>query len=307
VTEHYTFSCPEGTFNGNYFTAFTNSISNDNRQAVITAAGTNVPQVTRQITITDATAPRWGNIIQSAAFVRDNCGEGYTGSSVVYTIKANTYYSTVSPEDANNIALNDILDNGQNYANANGSCLAVADSIQISNFDHLLLRFHWQADNGRDLDILLGYENNGSVFDSRYVGYGGVGETLPAGITPKSNAYLWWGQDNRGDAGTEGVVVGLKKLAAAQPGLPAVIEAGLYAVWYGLPVTGNFTLEINAYQGGTMQLSGTSFINTGGTEVAAHTIIRNTMLRKAGNTPATYYKAGTLKYNRLTQTAVLYL
>jgi len=51
-----------------------------------------------------------------------NCGPGGTGSQVTYIVTAGAYNSTTSQADADAKALNDIIANGQNYANANGSC-----------------------------------------------------------------------------------------------------------------------------------------------------------------------------------------
>jgi YD repeat-containing protein len=61
------------------------------------------------------------NVVQSGIFQK-NCSNGLTGSSVTYTIPANTYSSTVSQDDANNKAIADVNANGQAYANNNGTC-----------------------------------------------------------------------------------------------------------------------------------------------------------------------------------------
>ena len=66
------------------------------------------------------------NIVKSQSFTRNNCGAGYTGSSVIYTVPANTYSSTISQADADQKAQNDINNNGQNDANTNGTCTAVS-------------------------------------------------------------------------------------------------------------------------------------------------------------------------------------
>jgi hypothetical protein len=50
------------------------------------------------------------------------CSPGYTGSNVTYVIPQGTYVSTVSVAEANQQATNDLLANGQDYANALGSC-----------------------------------------------------------------------------------------------------------------------------------------------------------------------------------------
>jgi|GEM_PF-594772 len=62
------------------------------------------------------------NATQSQTFNRNNCSSGLTGSAVTYTVPANEYSSTVSQAAADQQATNDINANGQNYANANGTC-----------------------------------------------------------------------------------------------------------------------------------------------------------------------------------------
>lgn len=58
----------------------------------------------------------------SQTFTKNNCGSGYLGSDVTYTIPANTYFSIVSKADANQKAQNDINTNGQTNANNLGTC-----------------------------------------------------------------------------------------------------------------------------------------------------------------------------------------
>lgn len=67
------------------------------------------------------------NTSQSNSFTR-SCGEGYVGSTVTYSVSANIYSSSISQADANKKALNDITANGQNYANAVGTCTVVCNS-----------------------------------------------------------------------------------------------------------------------------------------------------------------------------------
>jgi len=62
------------------------------------------------------------NRTQSASFTKNNCPPGYTGSTVTYTVSAGTYGSDISQADADAQAQNDINANGQNYANASGTC-----------------------------------------------------------------------------------------------------------------------------------------------------------------------------------------
>lgn len=67
----------------------------------------------------------YGNSVQSGTYNRNNCSPGYGGSAATYTVAANTYYS-FTQSSANVMAQNDVAANGQNYANANGTCIAVA-------------------------------------------------------------------------------------------------------------------------------------------------------------------------------------
>lgn len=69
------------------------------------------------------------NTAQSGTFARNDCGTGYVGSSVSYSIAANQYSSTISQNDANQKAINALYSQGQAYANANGTC-----SVDYSNW-----------------------------------------------------------------------------------------------------------------------------------------------------------------------------
>lgn len=65
------------------------------------------------------------NVAESGTFTRNNCGSGYLGSQITYSVAAGTYSSTISQADANQLALDDISANGQNYANVNGTCTLI--------------------------------------------------------------------------------------------------------------------------------------------------------------------------------------
>jgi YD repeat-containing protein len=79
------------------------------------------------------------NTAQSVSFARNNCGVGYVGSSVTYTVPANTYSSSESQVDANSKAIADANANGQANANTNGICKCAytglaAFPVYTSNF-----------------------------------------------------------------------------------------------------------------------------------------------------------------------------
>jgi hypothetical protein len=69
------------------------------------------------------------NELQSKGFTKNDCGEHYNGSYVIYAVAAGTYSSTISQDDANAKALADIEANGQNNANLNGTCILDTGSL----------------------------------------------------------------------------------------------------------------------------------------------------------------------------------
>ncbi|HEY1196527.1 DUF5977 domain-containing protein [Flavobacterium sp.] len=69
----------------------------------------------------NATCTFW-NTAQSGLFTRNNCAVGGSPSSVWYSVAAGIYSSTDSQVAADSQALSYVNNNGQAYANANGSC-----------------------------------------------------------------------------------------------------------------------------------------------------------------------------------------
>ena len=66
----------------------------------------------------------------STSYTR-NCGTGYAGSIVTYTVAAGTY-SASSQSAADQLALNDANANGQNFANNNGTCTEVGKRYRVT-------------------------------------------------------------------------------------------------------------------------------------------------------------------------------
>ncbi|MBX3241949.1 MAG: hypothetical protein KIT80_13255 [Chitinophagaceae bacterium] len=71
------------------------------------------------------------NTAQSGNFIRE-CPPGHTGSTVTYTVPANTY-SAYTQAAANQLAQNDVSANGQNYANTVGVCTASGCTLSSSS------------------------------------------------------------------------------------------------------------------------------------------------------------------------------
>jgi YD repeat-containing protein len=59
----------------------------------------------------------------SANFQRNNCGTGFTGNTVPFSVQDGMFTSTISQEDANQKAIAYVSSNGQAYANDNGVCI----------------------------------------------------------------------------------------------------------------------------------------------------------------------------------------
>lgn len=180
-----------------------------------------------------------------------------------------------------------------------------AEQIIIADFDHVAVRYHWDQGAGQDLDIFVGFEQTGTPFDGVYVGYSGPNRTVPANTVPQSDAYLWWASDNTGISGYEAVLIGMEKFIDAYPNAANIIEVGLYAIWFGTPATGDFSIEMVTYKGGSMELVGTNFVNNGGVQVSNDTIAVNTMKRRTSGALSDYFKLGSLVYNRTTKSATL--
>jgi hypothetical protein len=75
--------------------------------------------------------PTFNNIAKSGTFNRNNCFKS-VGSAVTYTVVAGTYSSTISQADADSQAQTDVINNGQAYANTNGTCTAQSVSFTYS-------------------------------------------------------------------------------------------------------------------------------------------------------------------------------
>lgn len=70
------------------------------------------------------------NTVQSQTFTKQ-CPIGYTGTSITYTVPACKYYSLVSQEDANAMALYEIKANGQAYANLPGNASCTVNTTPV--------------------------------------------------------------------------------------------------------------------------------------------------------------------------------
>lgn len=71
----------------------------------------------------------------SETFTRNNCGAGYQGGDITFTVPAAKYTSTVSQADVDIKAEVDLLSNGQTYANSNGACAVIYYNVLVTKTD----------------------------------------------------------------------------------------------------------------------------------------------------------------------------
>lgn len=109
-----TYTVPASTYSSIISQDYVDSVA----QADVNANGQTYANANGSCSLIYYNAPKSGN------FTRNNCGSGYTGSTVTYTVSANTYSSTIGPLYVDSLAQANVNANGQTYANTNGTCTA---------------------------------------------------------------------------------------------------------------------------------------------------------------------------------------
>lgn len=78
--------------------------------------------------------PTYSNTVQSGIAFRNNCPSGYMGTLVNYTVSAGTHTSIISQAAADQLAINNVDNNKQTYANTHGSCNLLINEFEPSCF-----------------------------------------------------------------------------------------------------------------------------------------------------------------------------
>jgi hypothetical protein len=76
---------------------------------------------------------RWYNGEMAINWDKNDCPGGSTGSTVRYVVPAGKYSSTISQDDADDLAEADLYGNAQTYANENGSCILTTINVLLTN------------------------------------------------------------------------------------------------------------------------------------------------------------------------------
>lgn len=187
----------------------------------------------------------------------------------------------------------------------------LTNEIILNPFDHLVVRFMYnKPSNGTDLDIMVYYDNTGTVYDKEAVGFGQNPNSvkIPTDSTADGAAYLWWASDDvSSPAGLciEAVVIGVKNFVDNVPVTADTIEIPVRVGWYGSRGDGNISVELVTYLGGTMSKVGTNIVNTGGVLVDNQSTSINVTSFPGQVTELHSDLVGTVIYNKITKTAIL--
>lgn len=195
--------------------------------------------------------------------------------------------------------------------------------IPLDNFDFMVLRYIWTTGSGIDLDSFTGLINTGTIYDGNpttragWVGYAqnpnpGTGSpdsgsrVIPYGST---TPYLNWGTDNTTGNGIEAILVDLKQFIHDFPATPSPVSVKMNAVWYNTKESGNITVEVTTYLGGTMSLDPTThnFINSGGVVVDTIDIPVTLNIQSRAALITSSQAIARMDYDKTTNTATLTL
>lgn len=134
-------------------------------------------------------ACQYQNVARSQVFVRNNCGSGYIGDTMVYQVNAGKYTSLISQADADAQADNEIATSGQAYANANLECLSTTITFKVE------VESSWPGGGIYQIDF---YKPDNSVYSLYPDPYGSSVQnfSMPAGYYYKAIIYVNNADDN---------------------------------------------------------------------------------------------------------------
>ncbi|SIN83620.1 DUF5977 domain-containing protein [Chitinophaga niabensis] len=123
------------------------------------------------------------NVYKGQTFVRNNCGSGFIGDTLIYEVNAGKYSSTISQVDADAKADNEITTSGQTYANANLECLSTTINFKIET------ESAWLGGRIYQVDF---YRPNGTVYSIYPDAFGANVQnfSMPAGFYYKALIYI---------------------------------------------------------------------------------------------------------------------
>lgn len=199
-------------------------------------------------------------------------------------------------------------------------------ALELGDFDYLVIKFAWTNGAINGLDIRVGFEGGNTAFDGQYVGYGNPNHTIPFVEHAASQAYLYWPYDGVLPDGQELILLNRRQLLAEQASSGRLgdfspadfsgtdfsiaditdrLQLGLYAIWRGGQIgSGLFTVAVNTYVGGNMELQDMELINIAGQQTFA---ARYELYTDRANSSATadYYPLGNILLDKMSGRTVL--
>jgi hypothetical protein len=149
--------------------------------------------------------------------------------------------------------------------------------------DYLIITYQFSSLGGKDLDTRTGISSPINAGPLGYCDRGTFGDP-----------YIFWSGDNTG-TGVESCMIDLTKFNAND-----VIQINCSGLWWSLRNNGDMSLDIKAYEGGTMSLHGYQFVNTGGQQSAETSFSGN--VHASGGRCESMESIGTITYNKRNKT-----
>ena|GEM_PF-5136118 len=101
------------------------------------------------------------NVEKSGYFSKNNCGaNSSSGPSVLYRVPAGTFSASISQADADNLAQQNVSNNGQTYANTHGTCVPIV-GVSLTTYMYSGNIYSISFSNN-DFNMTFNPVNNGS-------------------------------------------------------------------------------------------------------------------------------------------------
>jgi hypothetical protein len=130
--------------------------------------------------------------------------------------------------------------------------------------DYLIITYHFDRTSGKDLDTKTEITSPRNIGPIGYFHSRNINQTQP---------HLIWSRDNTG-YGVESCLIDLTKFGAND-----LVAAECSAIWFSKRLSGDMSLDVKAYEGGTMSIANFQWSNTGGRQTAESSFegnVRNT-------------------------------
>jgi len=209
---------------------------------------------------------QWGNSVATFSYVKNNCGPGYVGGNVKYTVAANTYFSTESQAAADALATFDMNASGQAFANTSGmaNCTATttadwestgAAQCEVSGANY----------TGNQLTQFIDENPNSSTYNNtQWINTGTTNSSACSGAAKLNITYnnttavaanvIFTNQ-------SDGLQYYLGAFAKNYTGTAGAIPAGIYNISITPSITGFYTFSYQVGTATAITVSGTSLSN----------------------------------------------